>query len=304
MNVDVEGLSEEQVSNAAVIIQVGKELQVPPRGWVIAVATAMQESKLRNLHNLGKKNDHDSLGLFQQRPSQGWGTEAQLIDPRYSSTKFYKKLLVVKDWQDMRLTEAAQAVQRSAFPGAYQKWEPLATRLVNTLTDGGGFAVANAEGKLPSCAQPGQVSAAGWVAPVVAKLTSGFRTSDRPDHDGADLGAPRGAEIHAASAGTVVTSTCNVNVGTCDEDGSVRVKGCGWYVEIDHGGGLLTRYCHMLTQPEVRVGDKVVAGQVIGEVGMSGNADGPHLHFETRVAGKLVDPVAFMRARGATLGQT
>ncbi|MEM5874189.1 MAG: hypothetical protein QW065_05340, partial [Acidilobaceae archaeon] len=71
---------------------------VPPRGWVIAIATAIQESGLRNLGHLGVRNDHDSLGLFQQRPSMGWGTPEQLQDPVYASTKFYEKLVRCSQW--------------------------------------------------------------------------------------------------------------------------------------------------------------------------------------------------------------
>src|SRR6185312_11817716 len=77
--------NESQVANAAIIVAVGQEMKVPARGLVIALATAMQESTLRNL-NYG---DRDSVGLFQQRPSQGWGTVAQLTDPRYAAGKFY-----------------------------------------------------------------------------------------------------------------------------------------------------------------------------------------------------------------------
>src|SRR5690606_33373886 len=94
-------------------------LGIPDRGIVIALATAMQESELRNL----AYGDRDSLGLFQQRPSQGWGTEEQVQDPRYASAAFYNQLLRTPNWEQMRLTDAAQAVQRSAFPEAYQKWE-------------------------------------------------------------------------------------------------------------------------------------------------------------------------------------
>ena len=129
-------LSAEQIHNAAVIIKVGQDRAVPPRGWVIAVATALQESDLHNLPDLGPRNDHDSIGLFQQRPSQGWGTTTQLLDPVYASGKFYQKLVTVKDWQTLPLTVAAQAVQRSAFPNAYAKHEPLATAVVNALADG------------------------------------------------------------------------------------------------------------------------------------------------------------------------
>jgi cell wall-associated NlpC family hydrolase len=119
-----------QVTNATTIVAVGVQMKVPPRGYVIAVATAMQESSLVNLGDLGKANDHDSLGLFQQRPSQGWGTPAQVMNPVYAAGKFYGALLKIGGWQQMRLTDAAQAVQRSGFPDAYQKWERDAIALV------------------------------------------------------------------------------------------------------------------------------------------------------------------------------
>lgn len=124
----------EQVGNAAIIIGVGARIGVPARGWVIAVATAIQESSLINLPDLGDANNADSLGLFQQRPSQGWGTPAQIMDPAYAATAFYQHLLAVPGWQTMPLAQAAQAVQRSGLPDAYARWEPDATTIVATLT--------------------------------------------------------------------------------------------------------------------------------------------------------------------------
>ncbi|MEU7753698.1 C40 family peptidase [Micromonospora sp. NPDC049171] len=126
----------EQVSNAAIIVSVGAELHVPRYGWEIAVATAMQESTLRNLGHLGADNDHDSLGLFQQRPSQGWGTPEQILDPRHAARKFYERLVKIDGWPAMPLTQAAQAVQRSAFPDAYARWQPEAQQLVALISDG------------------------------------------------------------------------------------------------------------------------------------------------------------------------
>ncbi|MCC3771532.1 C40 family peptidase [Streptomyces sp. UNOC14_S4] len=137
--VSVEGLElpAEQIPNAKTIVATGVAMHIPERGQIVALATAMQESRLRNL-NYG---DLDSLGLFQQRPSAGWGTPAQVRDPVYASTKFYKALLEVRGWESMTVTQAAQAVQRSAFPDAYAQWEPLARALqsaiVKTLPDGG-----------------------------------------------------------------------------------------------------------------------------------------------------------------------
>lgn len=132
--VDRVRLDSEQMSNAATIAAVGLRREVGERGIVVALAAALQESKLRNLEHLGRKNDHDSLGLFQQRPSQGWGTAEQIMDQRYAAERFYSALMKVKGWERMRVTEAAQRVQRSAFPEAYQKWADEAQTLASALT--------------------------------------------------------------------------------------------------------------------------------------------------------------------------
>lgn len=119
----------EQTANAATIAAVGRRLAVPEAGITVALATALQESGLRNL----TYGDRDSQGLFQQRPSQGWGTPEQVTEPRYAAAAFYDALLALPDWEQMRLTEAAQAVQRSAFPEAYQRWEGEAQALTTAL---------------------------------------------------------------------------------------------------------------------------------------------------------------------------
>lgn len=126
------------VDNAAVIVAVGQQKKIPARGWVIAVATAMTESRLVNS---SKVTDHDSVGLFQQRPSQGWGTPVQLVDPVYTSGKFYDALVKVKDWQTLPLTVAAQRVQRSAYPDRYAEFESDATSLVQHIAAGSGVAL-------------------------------------------------------------------------------------------------------------------------------------------------------------------
>ncbi len=119
-----------QLQHASTINAVGLRKGVNERARVIAVATALQESSLRNLPS----GDLDSIGLFQQRPSQGWGTPAQIGDPVYAAGIFYDRLLQVSSWQSLPLTEAAQAVQYSAHPDAYAKWEPAATTLVRALS--------------------------------------------------------------------------------------------------------------------------------------------------------------------------
>lgn len=131
VSVSVSGLDdpEEQISNAATIQATGVAMKVPARGQIVALATALQESGLRNLDY----GDRDSLGLFQQRPSQGWGTAAEIRKPVYASTKFYEALLKVSGWQSMTVTQAAQAVQKSGYPEAYAEWEPLATALQKAI---------------------------------------------------------------------------------------------------------------------------------------------------------------------------
>ena len=120
----------EQAVNAATIAAVGTGRGLPERAVTIALATALQESALRNIGH----GDRDSLGLFQQRPSQGWGTEKQIMDPTYAAGAFYEHLVKVPDYTRLPLTEAAQRVQRSGFPEAYAKHEPDARLLAAALT--------------------------------------------------------------------------------------------------------------------------------------------------------------------------
>ncbi|MFF8610917.1 C40 family peptidase [Streptomyces sp. NPDC015346] len=154
-DVNVPGLSEpkKQIPNAKVIVATGIQKRVPARGQVIALATALQESTLINLDH----GDRDSLGLFQQRPSQGWGTREQIMDPVYSSGKFYDGLVKIKDWEQMPVTVAAQKVQRSGFPDAYAKHEPLATGLQQ--------AIAPTLGAAPVGPMPGQPGLGGGFGP-------------------------------------------------------------------------------------------------------------------------------------------
>ena len=122
--------SAEQAGNAATIAAVGMKLGLPPHAVTIALATAWQESKLINLTS----GDRDSAGLFQQRPSQGWGTYAQVTDPVYASTVFYQHLMAISGWQQLAVTEAAQQVQHSAAPQAYAQWEDESRAMASALT--------------------------------------------------------------------------------------------------------------------------------------------------------------------------
>jgi hypothetical protein len=153
-------LEPEQMANAATIAAVGITRRVPARAVVIALATAAQESKWRNLSG----GDRDSIGLFQQRPSQGWGRPDQIADPRYASGRFYSALLKVKGWQKMPLATAAQRVQHSAYGSAYERWESTAQILASALLGDTGGAVA--------CTLAGNPSLRGQAA--VQALTHGL----------------------------------------------------------------------------------------------------------------------------------
>ena len=137
--------SRPQVSNALSIIQAGNEAGVGSQGQKIALMTALQESTLRNLANPGVAgsmslthegtgSDHDSVGLFQQRPSMGWGTVEEIMTPSKSASVFYSRLKGVEGWETMPPGRAAQSVQRSATPTAYDKWEPTAASLMASLS--------------------------------------------------------------------------------------------------------------------------------------------------------------------------
>jgi cell wall-associated NlpC family hydrolase len=127
-------LTAAQFGNARIIYKVSVGMRLPARAAVIAVATAMTES---GLINLTRPSGGGSLGLFQQRPSQGWGTPPQLTDPVYAATAFYRHLVKIPHWQQLTLAAAAQAVQRSAHPGAYARWQALALALVATFAGAG-----------------------------------------------------------------------------------------------------------------------------------------------------------------------
>lgn len=150
-------MTPEQAGNAATIAAVGVAKGLPDRAVTIALATSMQESGLRNLPH----GDRDSLGLFQQRTSMGWGTEEQIMDPVYSAGKFYDHLVQVKGYADLPLTEAAQEVQRSGYPEAYAKHESEAVVIAaafagdGELTCGGPAPTARATRRRCARSSPG-----------------------------------------------------------------------------------------------------------------------------------------------------
>ncbi|MCD4852871.1 hypothetical protein LN996_18810 [Arthrobacter sp. AK01] len=163
---DSHELATDQTANASLISAISVQRGLPPRAASIALATAMQESRLRNI-NYGDEAGPDSRGLFQQRPSQGWGTEAQVMDPVYATNAFYDGLVKVPGFETMEITQAAQAVQRSAFPRAYAQHEGMGRAFASALT-GHSESSLDCELRMPD--------AAGDPAAVVDEITTAFGT--------------------------------------------------------------------------------------------------------------------------------
>ncbi|MEU7279764.1 hypothetical protein AB0A69_13410 [Streptomyces sp. NPDC045431] len=182
-------LTPEQASNAATISAVGTTRGLPERAVTIALATALQESALRNIRH----GDRDSIGLFQQRPSQGWGTVEQIMDPVFSASRFYERLAEVPGYSRLPLTVAAQRVQRSGFPQAYAKHEPDAALLAAALT---GRSAASL-----TCTPGSAVPEAGDPAKVRAELVRSFGEEVLPKAQGAassEIALPVAALVESA----------------------------------------------------------------------------------------------------------
>ncbi len=179
-------LSTEQAENAALIAAIGTSRGLPARAVSIALATAYQESKIVNIDY----GDRDSLGLFQQRPSQGWGTTTQVRDRYYSINAFYDALEKIPDFRSMRITEAAQLVQRSGFPEAYEDHASDARTLASVLT-------GNSPGGLFTCVVR-EPTAPGQAARVISQLERAYggldvsRTGSRQDVTVMVPGGPAG----------------------------------------------------------------------------------------------------------------
>ncbi|MFI7297953.1 heavy metal transporter [Streptomyces sp. NPDC050121] len=209
----------EQAVNAATIAAVGTDRAMPERAVAIALATAIQESGLRNLAH----GDRDSLGLFQQRPSQGWGTEQQVTDPAYAANIFYEHLAKVRGYTELPLTVAAQRVQRSGYPEAYAKHEPDATVLAAALT-GTSAATLTCDGRAGATTSTGP-------AAVRAALARDFRRAARQEASAAQSdSAAEGASTAGAKTPVMETSGRTVTLPVSeDTTGGGRSAGeCGW----------------------------------------------------------------------------
>lgn len=303
-------LTHRQLTRAATIIQIGSQTDgVGTDGVTVALIAALAESSLRVLSNTsaypssagyssdGNGSDHDSLGLFQMRPSAGWGTVGQLMDATYQARAFYggptgpnhpapRGLLDNRGWRDLPKPAAAQAVEVSAYPDRYARWQPVATTILEKLTGSESTATP----------QTSQV-----VFPLPANTwtrTSGFGTRVHPItglrklHTGVDLAAPSDTPILAAADGRVLFAG--------------PAAGYGNLILVEHivdGQRVVSGYAHMFADGiHVTVGDTVAAGQHIADVGMAGDATGPHLHFEIRSGGAAsapVDPERWLASHGA-----
>jgi hypothetical protein len=214
----------EQAVNAATIAAVGTHREMPERAVAIALATAIQESGLRNLTH----GDRDSLGLFQQRPSQGWGTEKQVTDPAYAASIFYEHLSKVRDYNDLPLTVAAQRVQRSGYPEAYAKHEGDATVLAAALT-GASAATLTCEGRQSAATATGPAAVRAALARDFGRdaLKEADAGSDDASDDASDAeeASASGSDVPAAvTEGRTVTLPV-----TKETTGPGRsVQECGW----------------------------------------------------------------------------
>lgn len=178
-----------QLDNARLIVAVGEQLGVPSRGRVIALATALVESELANLSH----GDRDSLGLFQQRPSQGWGTPEQVLNPTYAATAFYQRLVATPQWLVGPPGDVAQSVQRSAYPERYGQRMAEAAAIHDTVTGAEAGAAGEAAGVTLDCLPGATGDLVGVAAPAGGTINVD-----------ASLASPLSALLDAAAADGVI----------------------------------------------------------------------------------------------------
>jgi cell wall-associated NlpC family hydrolase len=272
-------LSAAQTGNARIIYDVSVSLKLPQQAAVIAIATAMQESRLLNIDY----GTADSLGLFQQRPSQGWGSPQQIMQPVYAATAFYEHLVQVPGWQSLPLTVAAQDVQHSAYPGAYAQWQQLAQTLVSQFSGQAADCAAGNGGGVPASGitrlPQGFTLPAGTPAAVVTAIAYAVAQLGKPyiwggtgpagyDCSGLVMMAYRAAGIdlprttfQQVYSGTPVYSLSQLEPGdllfTAGSDGTPTDPGhVGMYIGTYRGQGLV------LQAPET--GEKIMVTPLAG----------------------------------------
>lgn len=313
-----DGLTSSQLANVQSIVDEGKREGVPTRAVLIALAAASQESHFTNYANDGQGgdlapdqrgiagslalpheavgSDHGSLGVFQQQ-WPWWGSMTDLMTPARAASKFYAALLKVVGWQGMTVTEAAQAVQSSAYPDAYADDEAVARDLLGLSSASSGVEAAATSSTCESQADlPGDV-----VFPLPAN--SGYRDDHNfggrgghwaSVHTGDDFSVACGTPVLAVTDGTVVVRTDQSWAGP-------------WLVQVSTGTGQLTTWYAHMRRLTVASGEHVTAGEQIGEVGDLGNATGCHLHLEVHPHGGSIyrddiDPSAWLKAHVGAAG--
>lgn len=305
---------DEQVDNARAIDQAAQDVGLSGQASRVAIIAAYGESTLFNLDYGDNATNPDgsiadSLGLFQQQPSQGWGTVAQVMDPIYAATSFLAGpghdgrggLMAVSGWVAMEPTRAIHLVQINADPNHYARYYAAADAIIAAagidISRPGSTAPGSAGGGAPTaeaaCGELGQnvVSPDGWSAPSNDPVTSnsGPRvdpiTGEDKYHWGIDYSAGCGTPIYAANGGEVTL---------------VDTEPWGaWEVRVDSGDGYVTRYVHMFEEGIfVDEGDQVAAGEQIAVSGNSGHSTGCHLHFEIFLDGENIQPELVLAQAG------
>ncbi len=227
----------EQMANAATIVGISVRRHLPARAATIALATARQESKFINV----TYGDRDSLGLFQQRPSQGWGTAAQVSDPVYATNAFYDALVKVHGYQSMEITKVAQKVQRSAYPEAYAAHEPEGRVLASALT---GHSTAALTCRLDDGFRPGGTAGRARYEKALAREQATVRPAGVAGVTGVRL---------AVSDRTLAWSLAQWSVGSAERFGVTRVyvdgrvwdhrkPDDGWRATSDGGSGVVVLF--------------------------------------------------------------
>lgn len=228
-------LDPEQAANAATITSIAVSRGLPARAATIGIATAMQESKLRNIDY----GDRDSLGLFQQRPSQGWGTPEQVMDPVYAANAFYDVLIKIEGYETAAITDAAQQVQRSAFPTAYAQHEAQARVLASALS-GYSTAAFTCELRQVDDASEQAVIASGFTprAEAVAQAVAREATNRKPtsiDESGTGLRYDLAAGGEAQRLGWSLAHWAVANARALDIV-AVRTDGQQWRRDASRDG--------------------------------------------------------------------
>jgi murein DD-endopeptidase MepM/ murein hydrolase activator NlpD len=272
----------EQLQNAAAVVNAGANLGVTIQAQTLALAAAIGQSDLINLDG-----DPAGLGVFKAPDAAPWGSAENRRNVTIASLTFYRELASTDGWEDMLPTLAVNSVLRTADPYAFEGAYQHAVTLITAFG-----------GTQPSCTggPAGEVNTQGWAKPVDGRLGDGYGPREsictngycsKPFHSGADVEASTGTPIYALRGGIVSAAGPNGSYGN-------------WIV-IDHGGGIVSTYAHMYGDGVfVAAGQRVTAGQNIGEVGCSGVCTGPHLHLEISVDGVRVDPIPFLRNVGVT----